>query len=267
VSSRGGQPADFSTLEGLQRIVTKEDEDMNLLEKLFKTSDVKRSAGLVSELAKHEAKAPAMLAEFKKADEKAREIATRFNAARTWGSPETVVVHEEFLAVCRRRDGIKIVFANERQRLMGDIEGLTWPASNAFRACCLTWLGQIMQARKAEVIDRVYDGSLDKYVASVRSNSRIVKEAREFVQAAMSEIGGMRLCPLAEIQNRIGELEKGFAKFDFDQLETDGVSSDLAGDLGPVREPAKNQDLAQIGPGPSSSGSWTLNRIGRTALD
>lgn len=58
-----------------------------------------------------------------------------------------------------------------------------------------------------------------------------MKEAKEYVSQALSEVRSLQHRPLEEVQKRIAEAEARVSSFDFDQLKTDEMSPDRVGDF------------------------------------
>ena len=230
---------------------------------LFKKTDVRRSAELVEALAELETKIPSMLSEYRTLDLAAQEIAMKFNAAKACASPEALTLHQELMTVCQKRDGIRFAHGQEREQLVRQLEGLTLPVLNTFRQQCLAWLKEIDAARRVEAVEQIFDGRKDHWVSVVQNNSAIVAQARQFVLAAMREITGLRLKPLAEIQARVEQLESQYSSFNLDQFTTDQVSRELPSDLRASEPSALRQDSAQLVPGwTKSGGGYVVQPIG-----
>ena len=233
-------------------------------EKIFKKSDVARSAELVEALARVEGKVPQMFEDFGRADQAAREVALKFIAAQTACSPETPAFHAELRAAIERRDEIKGVIERPRRTILTELERLNLPLINRFRELALGWLKQIADSRKAEPVESVYDPAGDRWVSLVRNNSKVCVAAREFALGAMKEVAGMRLNPLSVIQNRVEALEQEFSRFDFDAVEEDPLGRELAGDLQAVRPPIERFDRGQITNSTAQgAGGYVVARVGK----
>jgi hypothetical protein len=186
--------------------------------KLFQKSDLKKSAELVAELERLEKTWPAIQREYLELDKKCCEISHRLEAARNCGSPTVPALYQELTAAMAARDRGKGWFNIARNRLRCEIEALHGPVIRAFVGRCNAWQKQIWAQRRSNVLERLYDGASDRQRVRLAHNADTVKAAQAYVGRMQNEVGSMQHRPLQKIQEKIAEVEKHVATFDFDRL-------------------------------------------------
>jgi exonuclease VII large subunit len=233
----------------------------NPFAKLFAKTDLKKSADLAEQLERHLGTWPAVEARCKPLYAKARELTIQLDAAMKCDDPEVPAIYREQQAVLSQIKTEKWVYNDQARRIQGQLEQLTGPVIKQFVEQCNVWVKQIDAQKKANVLERFYDGVSDKPRERLAHNAGVRREATNYVRAMQSEVQSMQHRPLEEIHAKIAEVTANVAKFDFDKLEADEMSPSFVPDfMAESTVTTGNYDRAVLGP--SRTHGWQVNRIG-----